>query len=532
NVDVVYTGKKPNVILDSTVANVNYYNKGEYALKEELENGGEVTLTSDVTLTQALVIPAGTEVTLNLNGRDLNVTAAYDDNNATASSVIVNNGKLTLKGDGVIRAENNYSVRNYGTMNIDGVTIENGVMNFGDLTVESGNISNSRSGKHGIYGNNAKLTVNGGTFHNDNPGNATIFAYAGEVVINGGEFTIADGSSTLGWTSCLLDAQGGAYYTLKGGIVMGEIRDYNKNTTVYGGTYSHNSVKNFLASGYKAVENNGLYYVVADGVEFLTPQNYSSTTITSNTKYHLIGDFTNSNVSLVMAQGVENVVFDGEDAKNINELIVTQNGALINNANTPIGQRSGNVTVQNFNILSQINVFACKTEVVVQKNTAEALMIYAGNCDVKVLNNTIDANFESHPTYQNENTTWNTNNYGIALNIFDYNLWLDGNTVTDATGHSIGINGWEGTIDNGDENKIESFKNNTITVNSTTNTKRAAFKVWDDETYASNDDDTNVVNATAQSFIDSVLADGSNTFNIIDGYNHTIFSFYNVNTNN
>lgn len=123
-------------------------------------------------------------------------------------------------------------------------------------------------------------------------------------------------------------------------------------------------------------------------------------------------------------------------------------------------------------------------------------------------------------------------NNGIALNIFDYNLWLDGNTVTDAVGHAIGINGWETTIDNGDENKIESFKNNNITVNSTSNTKRAAFKVWDDETYASNDDDTNVVNPTAQAFINAVLADGSNTFNIISDYDHTIFSFYNVNTNN
>ena len=269
-----------------------------------------------------------------------------------------------------------------------------------------------------------------------------------------------------------------------------------------------------------------------DYKQMVTPSDLATIAIESNTVYYLNGDFANSNVSLVMAVGVENVIFDGTNATNINELIITQNGSLINNATTPIGERSGMVTVQNFNVLSQINVFACKTTVVVEKNSAEALMIYAGNCDVKVLNNTIDANFESHPTYQNANTTWNTNNYGIALNIFDYNLWLDGNTVTDATGHAIGINGWEGTIDNGDENKIESFKNNNITVNSTAKTKRAAFKVWDDETYASNDDDTNVVNPTAQAFINAVLADGSNTFNIIDGYDHTIFSFYNVNTNN
>ena len=312
--------------------------------------------------------------------------------------------------------------------------------------------------------------------------------------------------------------------------------------TMAGATALNNCTANVTVSGNLNAANIGDIYgrktaagtLTIDGAkqEKLTSENYATTTITSNTMYALEGDFGGKNVALTMAVGVENVVFDGSNATGINELIITQNGALIDNATTPVGTRSGNVTVQNFNVLSQINVFACKTEVVVQKNTAEALMIYAGNCDVKVLNNIIDVNFESHPTYRNATQTWNTNNYGIALNIFDYNLWLDGNTVTDATGHAIGINGWEGTIDNGDENVIESFKGNTITVNSTTNTKRAAFKVWDDETYASNDDDTSVVNATAQAFINAVLADGSNTFNIVDGYDHTIFSFYSVNTNN
>ena len=264
----------------------------------------------------------------------------------------------------------------------------------------------------------------------------------------------------------------------------------------------------------------------------VTSSNHSSVTIESNKTYKLSGDFGNANVSLVMAKGVENVVFDGTGATNINELIITQNGQLIDNANDVIGERSGKVTVKNFTVLSQINVFACKTEVEVAYNSAEALMIYAGNCDVKVHHNTIDGNFESHPTYKDAASTWNNNDYGIILNIFEYNLWFDNNTVTDAKSHAVGINGWEGTLDTGVANKIESFSNNTITVNSTTKTERAALKIWDDETYASNDGDTNAVNATAQAFIDAVLADGSNTFNIAEGCDHTVFCFYNVNTNN
>ena len=225
------------------------------------------------------------------------------------------------------------------------------------------------------------------------------------------------------------------------------------------------------------------------------------------------------------------MVFDGSNATNINELIITQNGQLIDNANDVVGDRSGKVTIKNFNVLSQINVFACRTEVEICNNTAEALMVYAGNCALKIHDNVIDGNFESHPTYKNATDTWNTNKYGIALNIFEYDLWLDNNTVTDTLSHAIGINGWETTIDTGKDNTIQSFTGNKITVNTTEDTKRAALKIWDDETYASNDEDTNAVNATAQAFIDAVLAEGSNTFNITAGYDHTIFCFYSVNTN-
>ena len=232
--------------------------------------GGEVTLTEDVVLSSALNVQSN--MTINLNGHNISIDAAYDSVNYEASSAIVNNAVLTLTGNGEISATNNYTVRNNGTMVIDGVTIKNGVMNFGELTVESGNISNSRSGKHGIYGNAAKLTINGGAFHNDNAGNATIFAYGGEVTINGGEFTIADGTATFGWTSCLLDAQGNAKYTINGGVVMGEIRDYNKNTTVYGGVFGHSSVKNFLAAGKKTIQNGGLFYVVDNTVEGVTTE--------------------------------------------------------------------------------------------------------------------------------------------------------------------------------------------------------------------------------------------------------------------
>ena len=240
-------------------------------LQAAINNGeANITVMADIEASESIVIPAGKSVVINLNGKNLKNGAAYNDANSTASSALVNNGEVTLVGGGLIQATNNYTVRNYGKMVIDGINVENGIMNFADLTVEDGNISNSRSGKHTIYGNSAKLTINGGKFYNGNPGNAAIFSYAGEVEINGGEFSIADGTATLGWTSCLLDAQGSAKYTITGGIVNGEIRDYNKNTSVSGGTFAHSSVKNFIAPGYKAVAVDGKYVVVPEEVDGVT----------------------------------------------------------------------------------------------------------------------------------------------------------------------------------------------------------------------------------------------------------------------
>ncbi len=236
------------------------------SLAAAMKNGGTYKLLNNITLDSACEIPQGVNVNLNLNGNDITTTAAYDSANATASSAIVNNGVIVLVGNGTVKATNNYTVRNYGTMTIDGITVENGIMNFADLTVENGNISNSRSGKHTIYGNAAKLTINGGKFHNDNPGNAGIFAYAGEVEINGGEFTIADGTATLGWTSCLIDAQGSAKYTINGGVFNGEIRDYNKNTTINGGTFSKKPSNDFIAAGTAVLKNSdGSFTVYAAG---------------------------------------------------------------------------------------------------------------------------------------------------------------------------------------------------------------------------------------------------------------------------
>ncbi len=262
NIDIIASAIQADNFADAKTAFSTLKNeivwqvKDAASLAKALKKGGKIKLADNITNTgDSFMVPAGVNVELDLNGKDIITEVAYDSTKVNASSAFVNNGTVILSGNGTIKATNNYSVRNYGEMVINGITVENGIMNFADLTVNNGNISNSRSGKHTIYGNAAKLTLNGGTFYNGNAGNAGIFAYGGEVVINGGEYSIADGTATFGWTSCLIDAQGGAKYTINGGVINGEVRDYGDNTTIYGGTFSIKPKAQFIASGYKLTQN-------------------------------------------------------------------------------------------------------------------------------------------------------------------------------------------------------------------------------------------------------------------------------------
>ncbi len=350
-------------------------------LQAAINNGEDKIILMDNIETEAsIVIPEGATVALNLNGKNINTTAAYDDNAPKASSAIDNNGTLTLVGEGTIKATNNYTVRNYGTMIIDGITVENGIMNFADLTVESGNISNSRSGKHTIYGNGAKLTVNGGTFYNGNPGNATIFAYAGEVVINDGEFSIADGTATFGWTSCLLDAQGNAKFTINGGVINGEIRDYNKNTTVYGGIFAHSSVKNFVASGYKATKAGDVYMVTNENTDVVTNVDTLLGALTSGKDVVMTEDVKIDQAAQSNAYGATGInvqngqVIDGQG----NTLSVNGAGGTWDS-----GICVGNGTVKNITVTGSFRGIFIKnnTEKVILENVITDGTVYTISCD-------------------------------------------------------------------------------------------------------------------------------------------------------
>ena len=119
------------------------------ALKSAMENGGVIKLTQDYVAggnDQALVVPAGKTVVLELNGHNLNraLESAVAD-----GSVIVNNGTLAIMGEGLIKGGN--------TTGKGG-----GILNNGALTLYGGEITGNRANAGaGVYNSKVNTETEG-----------------------------------------------------------------------------------------------------------------------------------------------------------------------------------------------------------------------------------------------------------------------------------------------------------------------------------------------------------------------------------
>ena len=208
------------------------------SLKAAVDNGGDIRLTGDITLSgDELKVATGKNVNLDLNGKTLTVDAL---------DPIENNGKMTI-ANGKVVANNGENTRrciyNYGEMTINGVefvqtydkkgaAINNaGKMIINDATVDAVFYSIWNSGDNAeltINGGNytttnnvalrdtwayavtcrddAKMTINGGSFVGNH---GVIAAEGGEVVLNGGTYhCTATYTGNSDWT--LYAADGGS----------------------------------------------------------------------------------------------------------------------------------------------------------------------------------------------------------------------------------------------------------------------------------------------------------------------------------
>ena len=226
----------------------------EDALKAAFEQGGDIVLGADITVSETLILAEGKTVVLDLNGKKLSAADINVVKN-NGGNLTIKNGTVTRTGDVVGYSVNNAS----GEITVENATIKRGLYTSGSkMTATNANISHEQSSRHAIYAWNCEVTINSGTFHNDNAGNATLMASGSSVVtINGGTFSIADGRSSLGWTSSMIDQNSTSQVIVKGGLFNGGFRINSADTklTIEGGEFNTNNGSAFTDySGTKVVK--------------------------------------------------------------------------------------------------------------------------------------------------------------------------------------------------------------------------------------------------------------------------------------
>lgn len=145
----------------------------------EAPDGSTITLTADFTMSNdgIATVPAGKTLTLDMAGHAITVTEDF------VGRPIVNNGTLTVKGEGTIDASASVN-GGYGAIN-----------NYGTLTIENGNFKGSVMGNAAcIYVRpGATATINGGNFS----GSTVAVKSEGDLTIHGGTFSTTSCNQTI-----------------------------------------------------------------------------------------------------------------------------------------------------------------------------------------------------------------------------------------------------------------------------------------------------------------------------------------------
>lgn len=162
----------------------------ESELQTAFQTGGNYALAASITVNSTLTVPAGKEVTLDLNGNDLIQEKACTQ----AYNMIVNKGSLALYGKGIISFEDlnaglaneaTNTIRNEGKLLIELDNDYGHLRNLGprqfseDATAFCYPIDNYNSGN---------VTINSGTIYAPKSRSLRNYYTNGEIVINGGTF--------------------------------------------------------------------------------------------------------------------------------------------------------------------------------------------------------------------------------------------------------------------------------------------------------------------------------------------------------
>jgi hypothetical protein len=273
-------------------------------------NGGEFTLTEDLVLKAPVVVPANSNFVLNLNGKSIKNTTQSEE--FGKGEAIIAYGNLTINGEG---------------------------------TVEGSTMAVWARGTDG-----ARVTINGGTYKGcaegfAKGGRSVIYASSGNVIdIYGGRFESlsADKSSYANTTE-------GVYAALN-------VADNNGMINVYGGTFVKQNPaapgtepsawnaahpNGFVAEGYKAVEKDGVWHVVAGQTDVVATSAAELTAALAASKaVALVTDVTINESIVISANTSANLDLNGHvlayavDNDGKASAVIVNNGTLsiINNA--------------------------------------------------------------------------------------------------------------------------------------------------------------------------------------------------------
>lgn len=247
--------------------------------------GGEFSLTENVELTMPLNIQAN--MVLNLNG--YTISGAIEKGNGAVVNVAEGITVEIYGGEIKSTAQNgDAAINNAGNLVLRGVAIEGApladggysayaVISSGIMVIENGTEVSAERGSIKVIGA-GETVINGGTFTNKDISPRSLTSHVVDVedgsthklTINGGTFQHLQAATSGGVVIC--NRTKGTVYVnggnFSGGNYFGNdnLSDYGYGGTfaVKGGVFSAKPAAKYMVAGYKAVANNGKYYVVAE----------------------------------------------------------------------------------------------------------------------------------------------------------------------------------------------------------------------------------------------------------------------------
>ena len=207
-------------------------------------NGGSVRLTDNITLTTTLVISAGKEVTIDLNGHTLSRGLTSSGGSKGHVIEVQQNATLTINDQAT-----------GGTITGGYSDCGGGIYNRGTVTISGGTISgNHATTNGGAICNRGVMTITGGTISsNESPDGGAIYNekdgsnnYIGELTITGG--AICDNTAA---------AHGGGAITNKGTLtITGGTITGNQCATNGGGIWTGSANSALYMAGNPVVRDN------------------------------------------------------------------------------------------------------------------------------------------------------------------------------------------------------------------------------------------------------------------------------------